>query len=106
MKEAKLQAKADARAARESDQVVKQLQAQARKIEIKKRKVEKKRVAERKKEGLRKLTAILSGATDDRRIRSIRVLEFRYITDRMAPAQHSELREQEQLANESLSGKL
>ncbi|OBT81012.1 hypothetical protein VF21_00119 [Pseudogymnoascus sp. 05NY08] len=48
-KEAKLQAKADARAAKESDQAAKQLQAQARKIEIEERKVEKKRVVERKK---------------------------------------------------------
>ncbi|OBT80132.1 hypothetical protein VF21_00668 [Pseudogymnoascus sp. 05NY08] len=51
-KEAKLQAKADARAAKESDQAAKQLQAQARKIEIEERKVEKKRVVERKKADL------------------------------------------------------
>jgi hypothetical protein len=52
---------------------------------------------------LPKLTAILSGATRDRRIRSIRVLEFHYVTDLMAPAQHSELGEQEHLPNEFFS---
>ncbi|OBT49286.1 hypothetical protein VE00_00278 [Pseudogymnoascus sp. WSF 3629] len=54
---------------------------------------------------LPKLTAILSGATGDRRIRSIRVLEFHYVTDLMAPAQHSdsELGEQEHLPNEFFS---
>lgn len=44
---------------------------------------------------LPELTAILSGSTGDRRIRSIRVLEFHSVTDLIAPAQHSGLGEQE-----------
>lgn len=54
-----MQAKADIRAARESDQAVKQLQAQASKIKIEERKVERKRVAEGKKEGLKSKVIIL-----------------------------------------------
>ncbi|OBT71449.1 hypothetical protein VF21_10596 [Pseudogymnoascus sp. 05NY08] len=56
---------------------------------------------------LPELIPLLSGATGDRRIRSIRALEFQYLIDWMpalTPTQHSELREQERLANESFSG--
>lgn len=52
-------------------------------------------------DNLPELTAILSGSTGDRRIHSIRSLEFLYIPIRMpplAPTQHSERREQERVA--------
>lgn len=57
---------------------------------------------------LPELIPLLSGATGDRRIRSIRALEFRYIIDWMhplTPTQPIELSEQQQqLANETFSG--
>ncbi|OBT86809.1 hypothetical protein VE02_03917 [Pseudogymnoascus sp. 03VT05] len=58
-------------------------------------------------DNLPELISLLSGATSDCRIRSIRALEFQYPTDWMAaltPTQHSERREQERLSNESFSG--
>lgn len=57
-------------------------------------------------DNLPELTAILSGSTGDRRIRSIRSLEFHYIPIWMpplTPTQHIELREQERVASESFS---
>ena len=63
-KEAKLQEKAEARAAKESKQAVKQLQQQQQKIEIEERKVERKRVAERKKVGLKSKVIILQYRKD------------------------------------------
>ncbi|OAF54837.1 hypothetical protein VC83_08686 [Pseudogymnoascus destructans] len=63
-KEAKLQAKAEARVAKESKQVVKQLQVQQQKIEIEERRVERKRVAERKKVGLKSKVIILRYGKD------------------------------------------
>ena len=58
---------------------------------------------------LTQLTAILSGSAGDRRIRSIQKLEFHYLSNLesfLTPIQNNELREQQQLANETFSKRI